>query len=199
MVAKPAAAEAAKLDLFAREYIVDFNATQAALRAGLGKTLRTTRQRGYEMMQREDVQQRIRELVEARKQRIEVTEEALVEEARRLAFASAGDIVKWGPQGIEIRCSTELTPEEMATVAEVSETKTEHGGTIKVKQHDKIGPLRLLMQYKGMLRDKVEHTGAGGAPLVFELIGMDAPAPAEGKPAPKRARTRPRPEDVEEI
>lgn len=196
MPPKPLAATDARFELFCREYLVDFNATMAAQRAGLAKAYGSCKSRGSEMMQRDDVSQRIAELVAERKARIEVTEDALVEELRRIAFAGARSVMTWGAGGMTPRESVDLTEEEAASVAEVSETKTEHGGTIKVKQHDKLGALRLLMQYKGMLRDKVEHTGAGGAPLVFELVGMDTPPAA----APKRARATARPvEDVEEV
>jgi len=199
MPPKPIPASDAKFELFCREYIVDFNAGPAALRAGLAKATRSARQRGYEMLLREDVGQRIRELVEERKARIEVTDDALIEEARRVAFADARAIMTWGPGGMTVRDSGDLTDEEAASVAEVSETKTEHGGTIKVKQHDKMGAIRLLMQARGMLREKIEHSGPAGAPLVFELIGMETPPARRPAAEPRRPRPRPAPEDIEEI
>lgn len=61
---------------FAEEYMIDFNATQAALRAGYSK--RTARKQGSEILARPAVQERIRELTaEADALRVAQPEEVL--------------------------------------------------------------------------------------------------------------------------
>lgn len=78
MTVKPEVAAEAKLELFCREYIVDFNASEAALRAGLTTSKRAARQRGYEMMQREDVHKLIAQLAASKMEAVECTADDVI-------------------------------------------------------------------------------------------------------------------------
>ena len=49
----------------------------------------------------------------------------------------------------------DLTSDQQAAVAEVSETKTEKGGTVKIKLHDKLGALEKIGRHLGMFTDNV--------------------------------------------
>ena len=50
-------------------------------------------------------------------------------------------------------------------MAEVSQTTTETGGTIRLKHHDKGMALGLLAKFFGIVSDRVEHTGRNGGPI----------------------------------
>ena len=77
-----------------------------------------------------------------------------------------GAFVEWGKDGVSLRESAELTPELRAAISEVSETITEHGGTVRFKLHDKKGALDSLARHLGMFPSKVELTGKdGGVPM----------------------------------
>ena len=80
----------------------------------------------------------------------------IVQELAKVGFANAGDYFDWGPAGIKVRDKAELTPEQQAAVAEVSETTTEHGGTIRIKLHSKLDALEKLGRHLGMYKDIVE-------------------------------------------
>ena len=58
-----------KQELFVREYVVDFNGTQAAIRAGYSKRGATTT--AHKLLQKGTVSSRIRHLAKERIQRIE--------------------------------------------------------------------------------------------------------------------------------
>jgi phage terminase small subunit len=81
--------------------------------------------------------------------------------------------MSWGPKGVVLIDSSELTEDEAALVSEVSETTTAAGGSMKVKLHDKLGALEKIGKHLGMFVDKHEHTGAEGQPLtlVVSLAG----------------------------
>ncbi len=85
----------------------------------------------------------------------------VLEELARVAYANCGDYSTWGPDGVELKNSQELTEEQTAAVAEVSQTTTRYGGTVRIKYHDKIRALELLSKHLGMFADKiqVEHSG----------------------------------------
>lgn len=114
------------------------------------------------------VQQRVQELREKAAEANEVTIERIVAEVVKVAFANQRDLMKWGPEGVKLRPSDELTDEQAAAVSEVSETISATGGSLKLKTHDKMGALRFLAELKGFLVKKQEITGANGKDLVPE-------------------------------
>lgn len=114
------------------------------------------------------VKQRIQELRKKAAQANEITIERIVAEVVKVAFANQRDLMNWGPQGVKLKSSYELTDEQAAAVAEVSETTSATGGSLKLKTHDKLGALRFLAELKGYLVKKQEITGAGGQPLTAQ-------------------------------
>ena len=93
---------------------------------------------------------------EARSNRTEITADRVLEELAKVGFANAGDYFDWGPDGITVKNKADLTPEQQAAVAEISETITQSGGTVRIKLHDKIGALEKIGKHLGMCRDIVE-------------------------------------------
>jgi phage terminase small subunit len=95
----------------------------------------------------------------------DVTIDRIVGEYVKIAFADAGDYFDWGPNGVTVKDKSELTPEQRSAVAEVSQTVTEKGGTIRVKLHDKLNALEKLGKHLGMFIDKHEVAGKDGGPI----------------------------------
>ncbi len=120
------------------------------------------------MAKDEKVQARIQELRGKAAEANEVTIERIVAEVVKIAFANQRDLMTWGPQGVKLRASDELTDEQAAAVHEVAETFSAQGGSLKLKTHDKLGALRFLAELKGYLVKKQEITGAKGKDLVPE-------------------------------
>jgi phage terminase small subunit len=74
-----------KQKLFAREYLVDLNATQAAIRAGYSK--KTARQTGTENLSKPVIAERIQELMDERAERVKYTsDQALSDLAAIIRF-----------------------------------------------------------------------------------------------------------------
>ena len=73
-----------------------------------------------------------------------MTADRVVLELARVAFGDPRRVMSWGPGGVRLRPSAELADEEAAIVAEVGETTTKEGGSLRVKTVDKLGALRLL-------------------------------------------------------
>lgn len=69
---------------FVREYLIDKNATQAAIRAGY--SARTAEQAGYQLLQKTSVRQAIDEALADVAQRVGITVDMVLRERRRLAF-----------------------------------------------------------------------------------------------------------------
>jgi phage terminase small subunit len=70
---------------FVEEYLVDLNATQAAIRAGYSE--RTARKIGQENLTKPDIAAAIREAQEARSDRTEITQDKVLQELARIGFS----------------------------------------------------------------------------------------------------------------
>ncbi|EGW50294.1 hypothetical protein HMPREF1022_02667 [Desulfovibrio sp. 6_1_46AFAA] len=157
---------------FVAEYLVDLNATQAAIRAGYSE--RTAYRIGAELLQKTSVAEAIAAGQAKRAQRVEITADRVVAELAKIAFADPRDLMEWGPDGVKLKASADLTEEQAASVAEVSETTTKDGGSLKLKKHDKVKALELLGRHMGMFKDKVENEISGGMALHHEVTPVVA-------------------------
>lgn len=147
---------------FVEEYLVDLNATQAATRAGYSG--KTARQMGAENLSKPDIQAALRDAMEARSRRTEVTADAVISELAAIAFANMSDYLDWGPNGVALRGKAELTRNQCAALAEISETLTKSGATRRIKLYDKISALEKLGRHLGLFRDSQDPSAKKDEP-----------------------------------
>jgi phage terminase small subunit len=133
---------------FVEEYLVDLNATQAAKRAGYSAKSATTR--GYRLLRNSEVAAAVAKAQDKRRARTQVSADRVVTELAKVAFGDPRRLLSWGPGGVVLRDSSELTEAEAALVSEVSETRTATGGTRKVKLHCKLTALNALGKHLGL-------------------------------------------------
>jgi phage terminase small subunit len=127
---------------------------------------KTVHEKASRLAADDKVKARIQELRGKAAEANEVTIERIVAEVVKIAFANQRDLMRWGPNGVKLLDSEELTDEQAAAVSEVAETFSSTGGSLKLKTHDKLGALRFLAELKGYLVKKQEITGANGKDLV---------------------------------
>lgn len=139
---------------FVEEYLVDLNATQAAIRAGYSE--RRASEFGYSLLQKNTVQGAIEAAQRERSARTGVTADRVVQEIARVAFSSLRDVATWGPSGVQVRPDDEITPEAAAAIAEISETNT----GVKVKLHNKVAALEQLARHVGLYNDRASPAAA---------------------------------------
>ena len=142
---------------FVREYLIDLNATQAAIRAGYSPASASFT--GWDNLRKPAIAAAVARAQQERIWRTEVTQDRVVRELAAIGFSDMGHYASWGSGGVVLNESEELTEEQTRAVAEVSETVTKEGGTIRFKLHDKRAALRDLGQHLGMYTEKVEHSG----------------------------------------
>lgn len=148
---------------FVDEYLIDLNATQAAIRAGYSEE--SAGSIGHENLKKPEIAERLEKRMAAREARTEVTQDRVVQELARVAFGDARRVMEWGPDGVTLIDSEELDEDAAAMVAEASQTTTQHGGSIKLKVNDKVKALELLGRHLGMFNDKLTHSAEGGFSL----------------------------------
>lgn len=152
----------AKQIRFVDEYLVDFNGTQAAIRAGYSeKTAAATAAR---LLRNVNIQAEISRRQKDLQRRTEVTQERVVKELARVAFADATDyvqvetrIINRGEVKVPIELAVhketaELSADQRAAIASIKQG----ANGVEIKLHDKIKALELLGRHIGMFNDKIE-------------------------------------------
>lgn len=152
---------------FVAEYLVDLNATQAAIRAGYSE--KRASEIGYQLLQKTTVQAEIRKAMADREERTGVTQDWVVQELYKIAHADRGGIAKVvGGVRVVLTDTDDLDAEQRAALVGVEETKF----GIKVTTCDKLKALELLGRHLGMFTDKVEQSG--NTTIHFELgVGVE--------------------------
>jgi phage terminase small subunit len=143
---------------FVEEYLIDLNATQAAIRSGYSE--KTAKVIGAENLTKPDIAAAIKAAQAARSQRTQITADMVVQELARIGFSNMRSFTKFGPDGVTLKDIDDLDEDAARCIAEVSETKTKDGGSIKFKLHDKKGALDSLGRHLGIFVDKTEHSGS---------------------------------------
>lgn len=146
-----------KQERFCEEYLIDLNATQAAIRAGYSAN--TANRIASELLSKLDIQNRIAELKAERSKRTEITQDRVVKELAAMAFAKATDYAQIVGNMVFIKSTTELTPEQQAGIVGIKQTQA----GIEVKL-DKTRALEMLGRHLGMFNDKLELSGSVANP-----------------------------------
>lgn len=156
---------------FVQEYLCDLNATQAALRAGYSS--RSAAKLGFQLLENP----RIQSALLAERQRLaaslEITPERVLHEYARLAFSDMRRYSSWGPAGVTLRASTELSDDDAMAIAEVSETIGEKTHAVRFKLHDKKGALDSLAKHLDLFHEQAnaKDIGVGLAALLVQARG----------------------------
>jgi len=125
-----------KQQRFVEEYLIDLNATQAAIRAGYSK--KTANVQGSQNLTKLSIQTFIRDAQKERSERLEISQDRFINELYTLAFMDIGDVCTWGPDYLKIKPLSELTPEHRAVIREIKILTTKNGKIRGIKMHDKL-------------------------------------------------------------
>lgn len=154
-----------RYELFVAEYLIHFNATKAAMAAGYAPN--AAHVTGCQLLKNDKVQRLIQKAMNDRAERTKVTQDRVVKELAKIAFANMRDFVRWGPTGVEMKNSQEIIEEDSAAIAEVSQVDTQNGTNIKFKLHDKPKALEMLGRHLGMFLER--HSGPDGGAIPVEV------------------------------
>ena len=99
---------------FVEEYLVDLNAAGAVVRAGYSK--RGAKQKGYELREMPKIQAAITAAIQARSERTETEQDEVLREIHRLGFSNIADYVEWGPDGVKMKDSADMSEEALRCV-----------------------------------------------------------------------------------
>lgn len=162
-----------KQELFVLEYLKDFNAKQAAIRAGYVPS--AGNHRGCLLLDRDDVQQRIEEKFIQITKKVQVDVEFVLRELLQIANcdileAYDDDQCLKRLQDMPVQVRKAISSIKCDEIWEVEyegkkKIRTQVGITKEVKFWDKKGSLELLGKYLAMFVERQRQEGADGQPL----------------------------------
>lgn len=179
-----------KQSRFVEEYLVDLNATQAAIRAGY--SAKAAEVQGCRLLRNVKVAGAVADAQAKRSERLEITLDKWLRELAILGFSDIQNYINIDDYGCIVAKTFEEMPEGTSRALEVCEeirtikdepgTKDKKSETtilnsrIRFKMHDKLGALEKIGKHLGFLKEKVEHTGKDGGPVDVQFL---MPRPGE--------------------
>lgn len=156
-----------KQRLFVQEYLIDLNATQAAIRAGY--SVESARDIGCENLTKPNIQHEIAVAMAERSKRTGVNQDRIVLELARLALVNMTDVVD-----NEGKIKDTATEDDLSCIESIKykSSDSESGWSVEreVKIGSKLKALELLGKHLGMWNDKIDVNVA--VPIV--ISGEDA-------------------------
>lgn len=142
---------------FCEEYMIDLNATQAAIRAGY--SVKTAGQIGEQNLKKLDISRKIEQLQAERSRRTGITADRVLQELAKIAFVNPMDVIDTETVSVK---STD--PDDTAAIASVRQKTfpTMAGKTgieREIKLYDKVKALELLGKHLGLFTDKIDLNG----------------------------------------
>lgn len=184
---------------FVDEYLIDLNATQAAIRAGYSQ--KTAAIIGSENLRKPYIASEIARRQAKRSDKLEITAESVVAELAKLGFCNMQDYMRSGTDGDPYLDFSALTRDQAAALSEVTvEDYVEGRGKdardvkrVKFKLADKRAALVDLGRHLGLFKERVELTGKDGGPvevndaretIIGRIAGVSSRTRVESPPLP---------------
>lgn len=168
-----------KQERFCKEYVIDLNGSQAAIRAGYSK--KSANVEASRLLTNDNIVEFIAQLQAKISERLEISADKVVQELAKIGFNNIQDYVS---QGNEISDLTTITKIQAASVESIKTTTKVFGRgedkytetTTAIKLHDKVSALEKLGRHLGIFeKDNVQ------AKEGIKTIIIDRASNAKGK------------------
>ena len=147
----------AKQQRFVDEYLIDLNATQAAIRAGYSPN--NADREGYRLVENSRVSAEIKRALAGRSRRTGVTADRVIMELAKIAFVNIADVADFD----NATARDEAHRDDTAAIQSVwvKRIPVEDGYITErvMKLHDKVKSLDLLGRHLGIFNDKLTLDG----------------------------------------
>lgn len=166
-------------EIFVREYLIHFNASEAARAAGYSPD--SAGSIGHELLKKPEIQTRLADAASTRVRKLDITGDRILMEVARIAFV---DLARaYDPEGnlLPLNRIPEDVRRAIAAVDVFEEflgrgyDKAKIGHTKKLKLHDKLKALELLGRWKELALWKdsleVDDPNRGGSDTFTQVMG----------------------------
>lgn len=144
----------AKQRCFIDEYLIDLNATQAAIRAGYsGESAGSI---GSELLQKPEIRARIDRAMAERSRRTGISADRVLMELGKLAFVNADDLINLDSATVKEGATRDDTAAIAAVRVKTIPGENGDGVEREIRLADKLKALELCGKHLGMFREKPE-------------------------------------------
>jgi phage terminase small subunit len=147
-----------KQELFVQEYLIDFNATSAAKRAGY--SARTAAEQGYQLLKKTEIQEALTAAKNARQERTKVDQDWVIKRLKAIADADIRKVCTWNAGGLTPLDSNELSWEDAYIIDSIilKETiKDNPGGDDIILNREKWVNIAKVKDKRGALDQLCKH------------------------------------------
>lgn len=145
-----------KQKLFIEEYLVDLNATQAAIRAGYSAD--TAKEIGCENLTKPNIRACVDEAMAARSRRTGINQDRVLRELARIAFVNASDVVDINDATLKQGAAEDDTAVIQSVKVKKSVSDTGESTEREIRLADKLKALELLGRHLGMYQNNLNVT-----------------------------------------
>ena len=133
---------------FVDEYLIDLDATQAAIRAGY--SARTAGKIGPQLLGKTGIRAALRTRQDALQQRTGIRQEQVIATLAAIGFADIGDYVEPDDTVCRLRPMSALSRSQRLAIADAKQ----HSDGFSLRLHCKLRALDMLARHLGMYRDR---------------------------------------------
>lgn len=158
--------------MFVDEYLIDLNATRAYKTAYKScKKDETARANGSRLLTNANIKKYIDERMKEREKRTEITQDRVLNELAKIAFADLKDYLEYktaqtvvgykdGEAIVDYQQVINVLDSKDVDTSIIQEVSISRDGVFKFKLYDKQKALADIGKHLGMFVDKVEHSGS---------------------------------------
>lgn len=143
----------AKQQRFVEEYLIDLNATQAAIRAGY--STKSAKDIGCENLAKPNIRACIDKAMAERSKRTGINADRVLQELARIGFVNPKDIINFNKASVHADASVD----DLAAIqsVKVKTMQSENGDMVEreVRLNDKLKALELMGKHLGMFKENV--------------------------------------------
>ncbi len=156
-----------KQQRFIEEYLVDLNATQAAIRAGYSPS--TAKEQGCQNLSKLNVKNAIDQALAEMSRRTGINQDRVLLELAKIAFLNPVDVIDMDAATLK----GDANRDDTAAIASVKVKRipTEDGDIVEreVRTYDKLKALEQIGRHLGMWKDNINLSGEVGIQIVDDI------------------------------
>ena len=149
---------------FVEEYLIDLNATQAAIRAGY--STKYADREGHKLVENSRVSEAIKKALAERSRRTGINQDRVIQELAKIAFVNITNVVNDDCEILPDADKADLAAIESVKVKTIPTKDGEVGVEREVKLSSKLKALEMLGKHLGMWNDKLDVNM--NIPIIFE-------------------------------
>ena len=158
----------AKQQRFVDEYLIDLNATQAAIRAGYSPS--TANEQGARLLVNVSISSAISQAMAHRSRRTGITQDRVLRELAKVAFVNANDVIDTDSATVRADAAEDDLACIQSVKVKTSESEMGSSSEREIKLYDKMRALEMLGKHLGLFDKRGQDSSNGEKNNLLEAI-----------------------------